>query len=118
MKVTKKIILSAISKLVIGYKENTLSHNCGACPLCLIYRKHDCSKNCPNNVFDEREGENYQCVDRVWKYDNLNWSNNFNKLSEYWQDVFNMLEKETPKDVINLKPNVRVKILEIVKKYE
>lgn len=120
MLVNKRNILSAIAQLVRGYNNNTLKHTSDHCPLCKLYCPclGECSTNCPNNVFSFGEHDNTQCVSRICRIKNLNWNNRYNELSAFWQEVYDMLKGEKPKDVIELSEGVREKILAIAENYK
>ena len=116
MKISKANILVAVTKLIDGYNNNTLSHSTETCVLCHIYcPSSKCFKNCLNSVFAEEK--NYSCVDRIREYSGLDWNDYTNKLDEYWTEILEMLILETETDIIELTKEIQGKILNIAEKY-
>jgi len=133
--VNKIEVLEAIDKLIQGYISNDLSHHTWGCPLCKTYRRDGECNNCLNQVFKGGD-EYYPCTQRTVNYKGLDYAyddsveaeelystyenthRNDSNLFKFWQEVRDLV-KSTPIAYVNgLKPNFKLKMLEIAAKYK
>lgn len=110
--------LEAIIKIIDGYVNDTLVHNCISCPLCQLHYDIGCS-SCPNMVFNLLNLDGVPCYQRRFEYRQLDYSKRENNayLAKFWGEVEEYI---ISLDLIEFKITDKIieDILKIAEKYK